>query len=268
LWELGIPVDFVELTHATAQNLSTHKVLILPFPISISEVLAAKLANYVEKGGNLVSEANPGQVNEHAEANRGELSPTMARLFGVKHTGLRMVSEPGNEKRFTPKPRTWGEFVDPCMLDGVGSLTGKKVRANVHLETFECENSQPLLKYGDETAGVIHHAGVGQAILLGTYVGHNGTAYREDESWSFVRALLQNCGVVPDHNGKLLLRKRTIPGKQAWIFTNPTGQVLTESVDVGKAQVEDLLGLPFEQTGSQVKLTVDSAHIRVLIIKE
>ena len=268
LWELGFPVDFVELTYATAEMLSGYQVLILPIPLSISETLAEKLAQYVKGGGNLISEANPGQINEHAVANRGELSPTLGLLFGAKHASLRMVAEPGGEKRFTPRPRTWGEFVDPCMLNGVGPLSGQKVRANAHLETFECENGQPLLKYGDEIAGVIRQVGAGKAILLGTYVGHNGTAYREEESQIFVRALLQVCGVVPEHSGRLLLRKRIIPGKQAWIFTNPTAQSLTESVEVGKSQVEDLLGLPFEQTGSSVKLTVESTDIRVLIIKE
>jgi beta-galactosidase len=267
LWELGIPVDFVELTHASLELSSSYKVMVLPFPISISETLAGKLVKYVENGGSLVSEANPGQINVHTEANRGELSPILASLFGVKHASLRMVAEPGGENRFTPKPRTWGEFIEPSLLTGTGILAGLKVRANVHLETFDCQSSQPLLMYGDEVAGVIRQEGAGQAILLGTYIGHNGTAYREEESRNFVKALLKHLGVEPTHDGKLLLRKRIIPGKQAWIFTNPTNQMITEAIEVGKAQVEDLLGLPFEMTGSQVRLSVDSADIRVLIIK-
>jgi hypothetical protein len=241
---------------------------VLPFPLSISETLAGKLANYVEEGGSLISEANPGQINEHSEANRGELSSILADLFGVKHVSLSMVAEPAGENRFTPKPRTWGEFLEPCLLTGIGPLTGQSVRANVHLETFDCQSSQPLLKYGNDVAGVIRQVGTGQAVLLGTYIGHNGTAYREQESRNFVKALLHHLGVAPTHVGKLLLRKRIIPGKQAWIFTNPTGEVITETIEVGNTQVEDLLGLAFDKTGSQVKLSVDSADIRVLIIKD
>jgi hypothetical protein len=267
LWEMGIPVDFVELSYTSPEQLARYTTLVLPFPISISETLAMKLADYVEGGGNLICEANPGQINEHATANRGGLSPTLARLFGVQHVNLKMAPEPNGTHSFTPGPRTWGEYLDECILAGTGPLAGYSLRANVHLETFTCITALPLVKFGEEVAGSIRRAGKGQAILLGTYAGHCGTAVREQSSWDLIKVLLKICDIEPINTGKLLLRKRSIPGKQAWIFTNPNGQAVTETVDVGKAQVEDLLGSPFEQTGNQVKLTVDSADIRVLIIK-
>jgi hypothetical protein len=108
------------------------------------------------------------------------------------------------------------------MLAGTGPLAGHEVRANVYIETFEPQGGEACLRYGDEVAGTVRSVGEGRAWLLGTYVGHNGTAYRDQETRAFVRALLAQCGVTPEHQGRLLLRRRGVPGKEAWLFTNPT----------------------------------------------
>jgi hypothetical protein len=80
--------------------------------------------------------------------------------------------------------------------------------------------------------------------------------------------LLKACGVQPIREGKLRLRKRVIPGKQAWFLTNPAGEPVTETVDIGQAQVEDLLGEPIQREGGHVTLTVDGLDVRVLIIQD
>ena len=114
---------------------------------------------------------------------------------------------------------------------------------------------------------MVREAGQGKAWLLGTCLGHSGTAYRSPQPHSFVHLLLEACGVQPVHEGKLKIRKRAIRGKEAWFFTNPAGEPVTETVDVGSAQVEDLLGDPVQQEGSRVTLTVDGLDVRVLIVR-
>jgi len=269
LWEAGISVDFVNALELDEEYINNYKVIILPFPISLSEGIVAKLAQYVERGGNLISEACPGRLNEHAFCNRGELSPGARELFGVRQKNLTMVREPGNGMRWSPTERTWGEYLDAVMLEGVGSLEGMKIRANFYIETFECVDSEPCLKYGEAVAGTVRKVGKGRAWLLGTFVGHNGTAYRDKESRILIRALLAQCGVAPEHNGNLLLRKRIIKGKEAWIFTNPTEKDVTEKIDVrGWSEVEDLLGNELEQEDGYVDLTVKSLDVRVLVLKK
>lgn len=268
LSELNIPCDLVDLDH-DGEQAEDYPVLILPFPLSLSEAVATRLAAYVEAGGCLVSEAAPGRIDEHGFCTRGELSPTLAALFGVRQTGFQMVREPDGGARWSPPERTWGEYLDAQMLEGAGPLTGHALRANVYRETFEClADTEPVLYAGEVVAGVRRCVGTGQAWLLGTYVGHNGTAYRDPTIHAAVRALLAACGVTPEHDGKLIVRKRVTPGKEAWVFTNPTGEPVTESVAVSEwTQVEDLLNGTVSPVAGTIDVTVDPLDVRVLVLQ-
>ena len=191
LWEAGIPADFVNL-----ENLGTNfeegdhagptgipPILILPFPLSISEDLAARLVAFVAEGGNLICEAVPGRINEHGVANRGEISPALRSMFGVRQTELKMVNEPAEPRRWMPTERTWGEFAEQVVLQGAGLLSGSCVRANLYIETFEVETgtaepAQPCLFHNRQIVGVVRKYGLGRAWLIGSLIGHNGSAYR------------------------------------------------------------------------------------------
>ncbi len=263
LWELNIPLDFVSMEH---DKLSEHAVLILPFPLSISETHAAKFAGFVKQGGCLISEAAPGRISEEGFCNRGELSPAMAALFGVRQTGFTMVREPDGGSRWSPQERTWGEYLDAQTLEGAGPMAGHKLRANVYLETFECsDGAQPVLKAGDAVAGVRRKVGKGQAWLLGTYVGHNGTAYRDPSVGEAVLTMLSECDVKPEHDGKLIVRRRVTRGKEAWIFFNPTGRPVTEKIAAG-GKVSDMSGQALTVSGGSLQLTVAPLDFKVIVI--
>ncbi len=269
LGELNVPCDLVDVERDW-EGAGGYAVVILPFPLSLSEAVAAKLAAYVEAGGCLVSEAAPGRINEEGVCNRGELSPTLAALFGVRQRSFTMVREPDGGSRWSPAERTWGEYLDAQKLDGAGPLTGQHLRVNVYLETFETQaGAETALMAGDAVAGVRRRVGRGQAWLLGTYVGHNGTAYRDPVIHAAVRALLAACGVTPGHDGKLILRKRVTPGKEAWIFFNPSGDPVTETVSVaGWQEISDLLGQPVPVAGGFAELAVAPLDARVLIVEQ
>jgi len=269
LWEAGIPMDFVEVSELDESCISKYKTLIFPFPLSLSESLARKLVHYVEQGGILISEAAPGRIDEYAFCNRGELSPVMRELFGVRQQSFTMVREPDGGTCWSPTPRTWGEYLDAAMLEGTGLLAGHRLRANVYIETFAVQQGEPCLLYGRNAVGVWRKAGQGVAILLGTYVGHNGVAYRDDETRACITALLQKCGVTSAHQGKLILRKRAIPGKEAWLLTNLGELPVQESISVaGWRTVEDLLGEPLSRKGDDITLTVNSLDVRALIVSQ
>ena len=269
LWEAGIPADFVNISELDDTFSSAYKVLILPFPLSLSEDFARKLSAYVEQGGTLISEAAPGRINGHGFCNRGELSPAMRELFGVSQESFTMVREPKHGSIWSPAARTWGEYLDAKMLDGAGILSGHRLRANLYIQTFAVKNGEPCLLYGRNTVGVWRKVGQGTAILLGTYAGHNGVAYRDPETRSCLTALLKNCGISCAHDGKLLKRVRAIPGKEAWIFTNLSEMPVTEPVDVSRwPSVMDLLGEQIARNGDFINLTVKSLDVRVLVLSK
>lgn len=270
LWDAGIAVDFIEASQLDEPFINDYEALILPFPLAMSEAVAGKLTRYVERGGHLICEAAPGRIDENGYANRGEMSPAMRALFGVWQTGFTLVREPAAARspRWLPQERTWGEFLDAATLDGVGILSGHSLRANVYVQTFACEGSEPILQTAGQIAGVMRRMGDGAAWLMGTYAGHGGTAHRDADSARCILALLAACGISPQRAGKLLLRKRVTPRKEAWFFTNPTGHAVTARGDVaGWAMVEDMLGEPLQRAGDEVELTVQSLDVRVLIVQ-
>jgi len=267
LWESNVLMDFLSAEH-DLDRLSRYKTLVFPFPLALSETLAARLARYVEEGGNLICEAAPGRVDENAFCNRGELSPSMAALFGVRQESFTMVREPDGGTRWSPPGRTWGEYLDAQILEGDGPLVGQVLRANVYLQTFDClEGAEPVLRAGDAVAGVRRRVGKGQAWLLGTYIGHSGTAYRDPGIDACVRALLEACGARREHEGRLVLRKRVLPNKEAWILTNPTASLVVERIAAaGWAHVEDLLGGAVARKGDGVEVSVDPLDVRALVL--
>jgi beta-galactosidase GanA len=267
LWESGIPVDFVNVTEIGAGSAKPYKALVLPFPMSLSEEVAGRLEAYVRDGGNLVSEASPGRVDENGLSTRGEMSPKLRELFGVRQRSLTMVREPEDSARWMPAERTWGEYLDPATLEGTGSMKGQKVTANYYLQTFEAKGGQAILDYNGAAAGVTRKAGKGTAWLLGTYIGHNGTAYRNEQTLQFVRELMKQCGVRRQNQGELLVQKRIGAEREAWILTNPTDHDVTEMITVPKgAKVTDLLAGAVSMTGDQVRVAVKSLDVQVLII--
>jgi hypothetical protein len=180
-----------------------------------------------------------------------------------------MVREPEGGRRWSPTERSWGEYLDDMFLAGTGPFEGLKLRANVYVETFSCRGSEPWLMAEEAVAGTVRQVGKGRAWLLGTYAGHNGTAYADEDTRALICALLARCGISTSHEGKLQLRKRAIEGKEAWILTNPTADEVTERLDVsGWSTVQDLLGDPVERTGDHVDLTVKALDVRVLVLQK
>ncbi len=269
IWDMSIPIDLIDATY-DINSLADYPLLILPFPLSISKTTAKKLVQYVEAGGCLICEAAPGRIDENGICSRGEISPILSDLFGVAQKSFDMVREPDNGSRWSPPERTWGEYLDAQMLDGQGPLAGHRLRANVYVETFELsENTEPVLMAGERVAGTRRRVGNGQAWLIGTYVGHNGTAYRDSEIHKAVQTMLATCGVLPEYAGKLLVRKRVVPGKEAWIFTNPTSERITERVSTsGWRKVSDLLEQTVTITNASAELTVEPFDIRVLVVEK
>jgi hypothetical protein len=268
LWDVGIAVDFLEVSELDEPYARDYKAYILPFPLSLSDAVARQIVKRVQDGIHLVCEAFPGRVDEDGFCPRGEMSPVMAELFGVRHKACTMVREPAGGGRWSFGERTWGEFIDPIELKGEGILAKRRLRANVYVQTFEPTGGKPVLRCGREVAGVCRQAGKGQAWLLGTFAGHGGTAYRDPASQDCVMSILKRCGIESDAVGRLLRRRRVARNREAWIFTNPTAKAVTESVDVsGWDRVEDLLGLRLARKGRALRLTVGSLDVRVLILE-
>lgn len=268
LFEAGIPVDFIELSDLEDKNLNNYKVAIMPVPVSISDEYVKKLVNYVDKGGNLISEACPGRFTDEGLCRRSLIPSLFEQLFGVEEINLQYLREPDNGHRWTSRESCWNGMLNAAMLEGVDDFKGLKIRANAYIESLKTTTGEPFLKYNSQTVGAINAYGKGKAWILGTFAGHNGTAYQDEETRIFIKKMLHQCGISPSHEGKLVIRKRIGNNKQAWIVTNPTKATITEKLDCNNyTTVKDLLGLPFQRSGNQIDLTLKSWESRILLVE-
>ena len=102
--------------------------------------------------------------------------------------------------------------------------------------------------------------------MFGTYIGHNGTAYRNENTPEFVKSLMKKCNVLTTHEGKLLVRKRIIKGKEAWIITNPTGQKVTEQINsVEWKNATTLFEEPIEIKNNTIIVSLESLDVAIIL---
>jgi hypothetical protein len=268
LWRSGYPVDFVIIDEIEAKTAGQYKALILPFPLELSDKFALQLKDYVSAGGNLICEGAAGRISENSLAVRGEMSPVIAEMAGVQQKSFIVVREPDNEQRWTPRERTWGEFAPVTYLEGIGEFEGFKTLANYYLQTFECLGGTPVFKAGDDVAACENTMGKGKIWLLGTFIGHNGTAYFTPSILELGDKFMKLSGVEAQKIGNLLVQKRISGEKEAWIITNPTQEDVTESFDISAMKnPEVLIGDKWEIKNNMAKITVNSLDIIVVVFE-
>ncbi|WP_395368721.1 beta-galactosidase [Streptomyces tubercidicus] len=268
LWQLGIPVDFIELTLAEPADLSQYRAVILPFSLALGDREAAVLTSYVEHGGTLISDAAPGRHGRYGFTSRTQMFDGAEVLFGAEQSGLSIVDEP-DDRRWTPAPRGAGEIRPATVCEGLGSFAGTSVRANVYLQTFTPRSADPILVVGDDVVGVRNTYGDGTAVLLGTVSGLSATAHIHGPTNDFMWKLLVEAGVTSDRTGALLRRRRVLDDQQAWFLVNPTAETVVESVDLRGFTLErDLLDDSItEQSDTSVTVTVAPYQIACLVVR-
>jgi len=268
LWRNGFAVDFVEMSQINKATANQYNALVLPVPIYLSAEDADRMQDYVSNGGNLISEAGVGRINENLMAERGEISPIIAKMAGVQQKSFTQISEPNNERRWTPTERSWGEFAPSGWLEGQGVLSGQKMLANYYLQTFKLQGGTPVFKVGNEVAGVVNNYGKGKIWLFGTFFGHGGTAYFKDSNLEFVKKLMDEAGVTPQKIGKIIVQKRIKGNKEAWILTNPTELAVSEILDFNQMKnIEVLYGDHIKIKNKTVEIQMKSLEIAVIVFE-
>ncbi|MGQ9515532.1 MAG: beta-galactosidase [Thermoproteota archaeon] len=268
LWQAGVWVDFIKTSCIASRELDKYKVVILPFPLSISQEVLKILENYVANGGTLISEACPGRYDRFGFTHPGELAEEAERIFGVEHRSLQLCHEPRQPPRWTPRERSYGEIWPATRFEGTGQFKGHSVLSSFYVETFATRGSVPILLCGDEVVGVANDFGRGRAYLVGTLLGHAHSAFRDEATSTFLLTLIGKAGVKPELCGRLRRRRRIGQNQQAWFLFNMSSNSITESIEVeSPSEVEDLLKESLLFKDGSVEVKVEPFEIRCLIIK-
>jgi beta-galactosidase len=267
-WRQGYPVDFVDL--ATFPSPSTrYKILVLPFPMPLSQSLIAKMTEYVSDGGTLVVEACPGRFSSYGIAFDGGMAPGISELFGASHQGVSLIREPNHGAKWTNTELGPRDFRDFKVLQGKGSLASQSVFPAFYLQTLTPTKATPVLLYDEEIVGCVNDYGRGKAYLFGTLLGHAGPAYDDWRNAALLSSIAAQAGVMPDSVGRLRRRRRVLGDRAAWFFFNSSDSRVEETVPLeGYKGAQDLLGgaLP-EQSGS-FRLALNPFEVSCVLLRK
>lgn len=268
LWDEGIPVAFLD-PGQLRKGANTYKALILPFPVVLGREVIDALRGYVTNGGTLISEACPGRFSNFGMASVGSyMAAPVLELFGVKQKRVGLIREPNDGSKWTGVATSYGDTLEYRQLSGQGDFSIFKVTPAYYLQTFIPSKAAPILMYEDQVAGCLNSYGKGKACLIGTLLGHGELAYADPDNRAFLAAILSRAAVKPEKVGKLNRRRRVFGNHTAWFLFNNTNESLEESASLaGFKSVQDLLGENLPRVSGGVRVKVEPAGVRCLILE-
>lgn len=159
----NVPVDFIHRQHIEKQELSQYKLIIIPWPVMITQEAADGIKEFVKKGGHVLAEARIGWNDDRGYAS--EIIPGLGlhEVFGVRENEVRMEERVSIEVTNHKHPATLNLHRGDSLK---GSLYAKSV---IPLEN---SNIEVLAKLDDGSAALVSHRyGEGAAMLAGSYLG-------------------------------------------------------------------------------------------------
>ncbi|MCF8260916.1 MAG: beta-galactosidase [Melioribacteraceae bacterium] len=160
LYERNITCDFLHPKDFKKGELDNYKVLVIPFPYLIDEMIAKQIKDWVNKGGVLISESYTAGWNKEG-GHHEKIVPGygLHEVFGLKQKEV----EPSDENNEVEIELT----VDLSFIKKGTKVTGSFVK-----ETFELNTAEPLAQFNDGRPAItINSFGDGKAIQIGSYTG-------------------------------------------------------------------------------------------------
>ena len=149
-FERNVPVDFPSARELTPASLSRYKLVIVPYPLLLTQQMADALREYVRQGGRMFVEARPGWVDE-----QGHAQPVQPGFGWDQMTGVR-------EHQLLPAKTLdirWGD----------AKFAGMSFEEQ--LMPMEAA-AKPVATFADGSPAAFEHAyGKGSVIILGSFAG-------------------------------------------------------------------------------------------------
>lgn len=184
-YEQGYQVDFLHVRDLE-ERARNYRLVVVPYPVMISQKYLQDLINYVNSGGTLLIEARCGWVDEKGFSfpvlPGGGLDRVLgcreARLLPLPKTG-RMVISKSHEALPFLKP---GDSLDTVFFEETFEITDKKAEV-----LARSEDGQPML--------VVAPYGRGKALMAGSFLGSAYHHFRNKNSALFLTGLAAWLGI-------------------------------------------------------------------------
>jgi beta-galactosidase GanA len=185
-YEQNIPVDFVYPEDVIENHLGQYKILFLPFPVMLSQEVAAGVKRYVEAGGTAVAEARLAWNDARGFASDVIPGAGLFEVFGARES----VIKPAEKVQF--------------LTEASATLPGLPAHTAINGYAFEEEleplaGSTILARFADGNPAIVKNSeGKGSAVLIGSFPAL--AYYREHDAniKRFFLSLAQAAGVSPE----------------------------------------------------------------------
>ncbi|MGH9631644.1 MAG: beta-galactosidase [Bryobacteraceae bacterium] len=146
-FDSNIQADFVRIDH-----IDEYPMVYLPYPVMLKQSSVQKLREYVENGGNLVSEGTPAYWGDGATVGTVQPNLGLDKLFGARESYV----------EFTP------DLLDNLTL----TVRGKEIGGRFYLQEYTVAGGRAVGHYANgHVAAVENTAGSGKTLLIGTFPG-------------------------------------------------------------------------------------------------
>ncbi len=149
--DIGIQPDWVHI-----DDIAGVDTIYAPYPIMLTAAHAQQLAQWVEAGGTLISEAAPGYFGDRGKVGTVQPHNGLDRVFGAREVDVEFMPDIADRTRFS--------------FDGADGIT-----AGGYLQAYEPTTGRLLGSFSDGRKAVVENSfGKGRTLLVGT---HPGAAY-------------------------------------------------------------------------------------------
>src|SRR6266849_401751 len=187
LFPANVPVDFVHINAISAR----YKLIIVPYPLMISEDAARALKDFVRNGGSLVAEARLGWNDERGRAK--EIIPGFGlnEVCGCRETAVQMTASGKSEVILENGDRFKGLLYQESLAPHPGPLPAPRG------EGGRRPGEGSIAHFADGSPAIVtNNYGKGRMMTIGTFLGTAYESDRDEVLAKFIRSLLDWAGMA------------------------------------------------------------------------
>jgi beta-galactosidase len=169
LFPSNVPVDFIHIDEIARGKAGAYKLIILPYPLMISEPAARALVDYVKNGGALVAEARAAWNDEHGRAKDIIPGYGLNEVCGCRETSVQQTASGKSEI----------------------TVGAAKIRGALYEEVLTPSTGKVIGTFADGSPAIVDSRfGKGKMMTIGTFLGTSFETDKDDPTGAFMRGLL------------------------------------------------------------------------------
>jgi beta-galactosidase len=251
-FDQNIQSDFVAL-----EDIDEYKLIYLAYPVMMRPETAAKLKEFVSKGGTLICEGLPAYFGEHGHVGQVQPNYGLDDLFGGRETYVEFLAD----------------IHDNLKME----VNGNNIYCRYFFQQYETKSGKAVGHYPNGTiAAIENQTGKGRTLLMGSFPGGAYYLHHGKETQTLFAGFLKMAGITPrvgvNDNEVQARVHQGAGGSYLWV-TNPTRTArqiaVTLSPALGKfSEGEDKWGnLNIKLSGQQVMVNVPARDAAVIALR-